>query len=422
MLYFQEDKPMTRTMKDSGIEWIGEILEDWDVVKVKQLFNLGRGRVIAKTELLDENSEGYPVYSSQTKNNGILGYISTYDYDIPQLTWTTDGANAGTIFLRTGLYNCTNVCGTLSLKTDNSSLNYLLYILSIVSPHYKRKDTNGYKIMNNEMAEIKLVFPPLSEQEKIASILDEKVARIDSIIADTKQSIEELKKYKQSLITETVTKGLDKDVPMKDSDIEWIGKIPEDWEVVKLKDICYERKELLSNNTDGNYFFKYVDIGSVEFGLGIIDKEAVLFKNAPSRARKAVHEGDIIISTVRTYLKAIARIEEENLIVSTGFCVLVNKKNISNSFLKCTIESNYYTETVSSLSTGISYPAITSEKMLSIKVPVPPLSEQNQIVEFLDTKTAQIDKLIQDKEMLIEQYEKYKKSMIYEYVTGKREI
>lgn len=144
---------MSRKMKDSGVDWIGKIPQKWKLVRVKHLFSLGRGRVIAKTEL-DENGL-YPVYSSQTKNQGILGYINTYDFDKRQLTWTTDGANAGTVFLRDGKYNCTNVCGTLLPKLDNFSLRYMKYALEYIAIFHKRADTNGYKIMNNEMAEIK---------------------------------------------------------------------------------------------------------------------------------------------------------------------------------------------------------------------------------------------------------------------------
>ena len=117
-----------------------------------------------------------------TKDDGCLGYINTYDFDKPQLTWTTDGANAGTVFLRKGKYNCTNVCGTLLLKSNNNDLRYLKYALEYIAKYHKRPDTNGYKIMNNEMAEIKITLPRLEEQQKIANFLDKKVTQIDHII------------------------------------------------------------------------------------------------------------------------------------------------------------------------------------------------------------------------------------------------
>jgi len=199
---------LTRKMKDSGIEWIGEIPEDWDVVQVKHLFEIGRGRVISKEELKFDSQTGYPVYSSQTKNDGVLGFIGTYDFDQPQLTWTTDGANAGTVFLRKGKYNCTNVCGTLKLKSDiqdKISLDYVYHALYVGAPYYKRKDTNGYKIMNNEMAVIKISLPSIEEQHQIVSYLDEQTTRIDKLIEDKTKVIEELEDYKKSLIYEYVT-------------------------------------------------------------------------------------------------------------------------------------------------------------------------------------------------------------------------
>ena len=190
-------------MKDSVIEWIGKIPEDWGIVKVKQIFDIGRGRVISKLELDDDGK--YPVYSSQTKNNGCLGYIKSFDYDTDQLTWTTDGANAGTIFLRKGKYNCTNVCGTLSPKHKYYNLNYLKYDLEYITFFHKRADTNGFKIMNNEMAEIKILYPSLEEQELIADYLDKKVKKIDNLISKKQELITQLEQYKKSLIYEYVT-------------------------------------------------------------------------------------------------------------------------------------------------------------------------------------------------------------------------
>lgn len=153
-------------MKDSGIEWIGKIPADWDIIQVRYLFRIGRGRVIAQTELQDDGM--YPVFSSQTKDNGCLGYINSYDFDISQLTWTTDGANAGTVFLRTGKHNCTNVCGTLQPLTPEVDLVFQKYALEYIAYHHKRVDTNGFKIMNNEMASIHTILPPAETQHQIA--------------------------------------------------------------------------------------------------------------------------------------------------------------------------------------------------------------------------------------------------------------
>jgi type I restriction enzyme S subunit len=191
-------------MKDSGIDWIGKIPRNWNLPKIKQLFFIGRGRVIAKTELDDNRL--YPVYSSQTKNDGRLGNIDTYDFDKTQLTWTTDGANAGTVFLREGKYNCTNVCGTLLPKDDKNNMGFMKYALEYIAIFHKRADINGFKIMNNEMAEIIITLPSnKEEQQEIVDYLDQKCSEIDNLITQKQQLLIEIESYKKSLIYECVT-------------------------------------------------------------------------------------------------------------------------------------------------------------------------------------------------------------------------
>ncbi len=151
---------------------------------------------------------------------------------------------------------------------------------------------------------------PLAEQKVIAAFLDTQCRKIDSIITELEQQIEILKQYKTSLITETVTKGLNKNVPMKNSGIDWIGKIPAHWEVKPTKYILESNQETLKESTQADYTFKYIDIGSVDFDKGIINYEEMSFETSPSRARRIVKKGDTIISTVRTYLKAIARMKK----------------------------------------------------------------------------------------------------------------
>ena len=192
--------------KDSCVEWLGEIPSEWDITKVKHIFNLGRGRVISQEEL-EDNSE-YPVYSSQTKNNGILGYIGTYDFDCRQITWTTDGANAGTVFLREGKHNCTNVCGTLQAKNKNENLEYITYMLQYAAQFYKRPDTNGAKIMNGEMAEIFLSFPSIQEQQQISKFLDNATQKMDTLIQKQENLIKLLKEKRQAVISHAVTMGI----------------------------------------------------------------------------------------------------------------------------------------------------------------------------------------------------------------------
>ena len=190
-------------MKDSGVEWIGEIPNKWKTDKVKNIFTIGRGRVISKEEIDDEGI--YPVYSSQTKNNGLMGRINSFDFDGNYLTWTTDGVYAGTVFKREGKFNCTNVCGTLKLK-KKMSLHFLNYIVAVVAKENKRDDINGGKLMNNEMANLPIYFPQnISEQDMIANHLDKKTGQIDQSIEVIDNQIAKMKEYKKTLINDVVT-------------------------------------------------------------------------------------------------------------------------------------------------------------------------------------------------------------------------
>lgn len=190
--------------KKSGIEWIGVIPEHWELKRIKDVFSISRGRAIAKTELLDNGK--YPVYSSQTKNNGVLGYIETYDFNADLLTWTTDGVNAGTVFKRSGKFNCTNICGTLKpIYSSKTSIEFMAYAVQENTKHNKRIDTNGAKIMSNEMAVIDFVFPPdKTEQTEIADYLDDKTQKIDAIIKNIEAQIVTLIELRKTLINDVV--------------------------------------------------------------------------------------------------------------------------------------------------------------------------------------------------------------------------
>ncbi|WP_312820437.1 restriction endonuclease subunit S [Kaistella carnis] len=218
--------------KISKFKWFGEIPSHWAESKISYLFSIGRGRVISSQEIKDDGK--YPVYSSQTKDDGCMGMIDTYDFDDNLITWTTDGANAGTVFIRSGKFNCTNVCGTLKPLIE-VHLKFYFYYLQFATQFYKRPDTNGAKIMNNEMAGIHTLVPPLEEQTKIASYLDKKTAQIDAIIDKKQNLLNLLDEKKKAVINEAVTKGLNPNAPMKDSGIEWIGEIPEEYDIKSLK-------------------------------------------------------------------------------------------------------------------------------------------------------------------------------------------
>jgi len=193
--------------KDSGIEWLGEVPEHWDIRAVWLLFELGRGRVISHGEIMDNAGE-YPVYSSQTENDGIMGRLDTYDFEGDYLTWTTDGAKAGTVFRRRGKFSCTNVCGTLKAKNDKVVLDYCVHALSISTASFVRQDINP-KLMNNVMAKIRIPIPSPSEQHAIAAFLDRETAKIDILTAEAQRAITLLQERRTALIAAAVTGEID---------------------------------------------------------------------------------------------------------------------------------------------------------------------------------------------------------------------
>ena len=205
----------------------------------------------------------------------------------------------------------------------------------------------------------------------------------------------------------------------KDSGVEWLGAVPVGWGVEKLKYNCTYNDDSLNEDTNPNYLMNYVDIQSVDFISGIKTTEEFRFEKSPSRARRIVKDGDIIVSTVRTYLKAIAPINnpQNNLIVSTGFAVIRPKMEINNSFAGYLLRCNYFIAFVVSHSEGVSYPAINSSELVKTMLPIPPLPEQRQIADFLDRETQNIDSLIAKKKGFIELLEEKRTSLISHAVT-----
>lgn len=206
---------------------------------------------------------------------------------------------------------------------------------------------------------------------------------------------------------------------MKESLSEYAGEIPCTWNDVPIKYITTCNDDTLSESTNKDFAFEYIDIGSVKYGKGIINVQPMTFEDSPSRARRIVKSNDVIISTVRTYLKAVAIIPkiENPTIVSTGFAVLRAKKNIDSKFLQYTLSNDTFVSTVEKYSNGVSYPAINSTELIKFKIPVPPLEEQQNIADFLDSKTASIDSAIQAQKDIVEKLKEYKQSVITEAVT-----
>jgi len=193
-------------MKDSGVVGIGNVPTHWQLPKVWMLFSIGRGRVISHEEIMD-NPGDYPVYSSQTENNGEMGRMATYDFDGDYLTWTTDGAKAGTVFERHGKFNCTNVCGTLKAKVS-LDLSYFRYAIDLATKYFVRLDINP-KLMNDVMARIMVPMPPISEQLEISRFLNSRITQIEDLKMKILSAIDLGRERRSALITAAVTGQID---------------------------------------------------------------------------------------------------------------------------------------------------------------------------------------------------------------------
>ena len=200
--------------------------------------------------------------------------------------------------------------------------------------------------------------------------------------------------------------------------VEWLGEIPTHWEVRRLKYLATVNDEALAESTDPNTEISYVDIGNVDSVEGITGREGLVFQDAPSRARRIVRLGDVIVSTVRTYLRAIAPIEaaDANVIVSTGFAV-VRPRQLDDGFLAYAMSAPYFVERVVARSLGVSYPAINASELACLEIAFPPPPEQHTIAAFLDRETAKIEALISKKERLIELLQEKRAALISRAVT-----
>jgi len=437
--------------KDSGVEWIGEIPKGWNFNKIKFVSDVFNGDSLnekQKNKYSSENESHLAYISSKdinlndssiNYNNGLRippDKISLKVAEKESTLLCIEGGSAG----KKIAFNKQNVCFVNKLAAfkanDKFDDKYLFFTLK--AGVFQTQFSLGLSglIGGVSLSSINNFFiatPPLSEQTAIANFLDEKTAKIDKAIAQKEKMIALLKERKQIVIQDLVTgkwtieNGEWKITPpekIKDSGVEWIGKIPKGWEVKRLKYVAKINPKSLPENTNPNLEFEYVDIGSVTFENGIEKTDKYTFKNSPSRARRIATQGDTVISTVRTYLKAIDFIlaEKINFIYSTGFAVLHAFEELYNKFLFHFIRSNAFTEQVRINSTGMSYPAINSTDLGKLFFCGPPKKDQTAIVQQIETQSAKIDKAIALQQKQIEKLKEYKATLIDSAVTGKIKV
>ncbi len=431
-------KPYSK-YKPSGIAWLGDIPEHWEKWKISR----GAKKIGSGTTPSSGNKDFY--------ENGSINWLNTGDFNDgllykckKKVTQKAIQENSALKIFPNGtlsiaMYGATigKVCIIQFDATTNQaccnieegnifSNKFLMYWFIGHKPHIVNLSYGGGQ-PNISQDVIKSLFVPCpvkSEQIQIANFLDYKTAKIDRFIRKKKQLIKLLNEQKAAIINDAVTKGLDPSVKRKPSGIEWLGDIPAHWEVRKLKYVVSLNDETLNEKTNQDYELRYIDIGNVDESGKVAEIVNYKFKDAPSRAKRIVKEGDVIISTVRTYLKAITQISNdcENLIVSTGFAVLRPKSKINSHFLNFVVRSNYFIQKVCAESFGVSYPAINASELVEFNIAFPNPPEQVAIVSHIEKETAIINKTIATIEKEIALVQEYRTALIAEAVTGKIDV
>lgn len=416
-----------REMKDSGIEWVGKIPNDWAIKPLYCFFSERKNKnILGKEDNLLSLSYGKVIRKDINTNEGLLpsnynGYNIVEAGDI--VIRPTDLQNDQRS-LRTGLVTERGIITSayIALKplsnTNNRFYHYLLHTYDILKVFYNMGGGVRQGLNYDEFAKLKIFSPSPSEQHRIADFLDSECGKIDSLIADIENQIDRLEQYKRSVISEAVMKGLNPSVQMKDSGIRWIGLIPFGWKVEKIK-FHLRRNE---KRNPGNQ-----QVLSVYREYGVIPKDSrddnhnVTSEDVSKY--KYVKPGYLVINKMKAWQGSMGVSDFEGIVSPAYFIFEFIDDSFDRKYIHYLLRSSYKDE-FRRLSGGIREGQwdLSPEGFLNTLVIIPSLEEQKQIVAFLDKKCTQIDSIIADKKEQLEVLENYKKSVIYEYVTGKKEV
>lgn len=420
-----------REMKDSGIEWINQIPKSWELKRIKAVLherNETNNPIKTNFILSLTNDRGIIPYEEKgdvgnKSKDDITGYKLAYPDDI---VLNSMNVFIGSVAL-SKYYGCVSpVYYMLRLRNRNDDIRFYNYLFQTRQLQTK---LHGYgngimdirmRIQMSKLNTVMLPIPPFEEQRKIADYLDDKCSKIDAIIEKQETIIEKLKEYKVSLVQEVVTKGLNADVSFKESGIEWIGLVPSHWQILKLKTHTSMLTPMRDRpeNLDGNipwiriedYDGKY--ISASKEGLGV-SKETVQAMNLK------VYPVNSILCTSSCDLGKCAIVAKE-LVSNQRFINIIPDDKTFPDFLYYLLLSN--AKRLNHLSTGTIQANLSRVEFEHLRVQFPPLNEQIEIANYLDQKCESIDKQIARREQLISKLTEYKKSLIYECVTGKKEI
>lgn len=411
-------------MKPSGFDWIGDIPESWKMGRIQFcLKEINEKNIPVKTEqvLSLVKDKGVMLYEEKgNQGNKSKEDISQYKVAYP------DTLIVNSMNILIGSVGISNYMGCVSpvyyvfKDTEVSDLRYINYIFNTREFQKElRKYANGIleirlRVSSSGIFKRNIPLPNKFLQQKISDYLDEKCGEIDSLRADLEKEIETLKEYKKSIITEAVTKGLNKNVPMKDSGIEWIGSIPSAWGVRRINTLYTPRNTKVN---DDDYPPLSVTM------KGILPQLENVAKTDDHSNRKLVKKGDFVINS-RSDRRGSCGISKYNGSVSLINTVLKPFQNISPSYYDWLFHTSLFADEFYKWGHGIVDDLWSTnwQNMRSIFVTYPSVKEQKQIADYLDRKCSKIDDIIEAKNKQIAVLNEYKKSLIYEYVTGKKEV
>lgn len=405
-------------MKDSGLPWIGKIPEEWEVAsnkfvmkKVKEIIPKYMGEPILSLSMkgvhkrnLDDGGKMPATFDDyQAVKHGNL-LLCLFDIDVTPrcVGFIRDDCITSPAYsqYKVGYNNITKYYYYYYLMIDNNK----------VLVHLTKSLRNT--INSDQFDNIKTVIPPKSVQQQIANFLDQKTAEIDGLIDKNNAEIENLKQYQSSVITQAVTKGLDPNVPMKDSGIEWIGEIPETWKIVKIK---YLVKPVFFKDNLSNLNWRYIGLENVEKNTGRLITTTT---NYPDKIYNVCRKGDVLYSKLRPNLAKVL-IAPFDSCCTGEFEVL---STFNNRWIKYCLLSDGITKMTTAATYGVKMPRVSWKDLSNYKIPLPSSDVIEDINNYLDLKLQMVNDLIKHKQQQIDQLLEYKKSLIFEYVTGKKQV
>ena len=415
-----------REMKDSGVPWLKEIPVSWKVERGKNVLVLQKRPIRENDEVVTCFRDGEVILRSLRRTEGFtmsdkeIGYQGINEGDI--VIHGMDGF-AGAMGVSKSTGKGSPVLIVCTPKYDAIPQYVIYYLRALAMTDVFVALATGIRERScdlrwNKVSELEFIMPSSSEQQAIVEFLDRKCAEVDEMIALQEQIIEELKAYKQSVITESVTKGLNPTAPMRDSGIEWIGQIPEHWEVCRGKNVLVLQKRPVRDNDEVVTCFRdgEVILRSLRRteGFTMSDKEI---------GYQGINEGDIVIHGMDGFAGAMG-VSKSTGKGSPVLVVCSPKYDAVPQFIVYYLRALAIMDVFVSLATGIRERScdLRWNKISELPFILPSSTEQQAIADYLDEKCADIDSLIQTKQSKIDSLKEYKKSIIYEYVTGKREV